>query len=124
RGLGTNSTLTLVDGMRSVNDGAVASLLPEIAIQRLEIVLDGGSALYGSDAVAGVVNLIPVKEFDGFRARAYYQRDEHGVFEEPKLSLMFGKSFDNGVNWVTAADISKKTPGLRYEFPRELDYDI
>ena len=124
RGLGTNSTLTLVDGMRSVNDGAVASLLPDIAISRLEVVLDGGSALYGSDAVAGVVNLIPIKQYDGFRSRVYYQRDERGTFEEPKISLLFGKSFDNGINWVTALDLSKKTPALRSEFPRELDYDI
>lgn len=124
RGIGATSTLTLVDGMRSVNDGAVSSLLPDIAISRLEIVLDGGSALYGSDAVAGVVNLIPIKEFDGFRARTYYQRDEMGTFEEPKLSLMFGRSFDNGINWISALDMSKKTPVIRYERPRELDYDL
>jgi iron complex outermembrane recepter protein len=46
RGLGENSTLTLMDGMRSV-DAAVNTLIPEIAIDRMEVVLDGGSALYG-----------------------------------------------------------------------------
>lgn len=124
RGLGTNSTLTLVDGMRSVNDGAVASLLPDIAMARLEVVLDGGSALYGSDAVAGVVNLIPMKQFDGIRARAYYQVDDDRTYEEPKLSLLFGRSFDNNVNWVAALEGSKKTPVLRSERPAYLEYDI
>ena len=46
RGLGENSTLTLMDGSRSV-DSAINTLLPEIAIDRMEVVLDGGSALYG-----------------------------------------------------------------------------
>ena len=124
RGLGTNSTLTLVDGTRSVNDGAVASLLPDIAMQRLEVVLDGGSALYGSDAVAGVVNLIPIKQFDGVRVMTYYQADEDRSFEEPKLAMMFGRSFDNGINWVNAIQASKKTPVLRTERPEYLLWDI
>ena len=59
RGLGENSTLTLIDGTRTLS-AAVSASLPEIAIDRLELVLDGGSALYGSDAVAGVVNIIPM----------------------------------------------------------------
>ncbi len=121
RGLGENSTLTLIDGVRSV-DTAVSSLVPDIAIARMEVVLDGGSALYGSDAVAGVVNLIPVKEFDGIRARAYYQRDEDGGMEEPALAMLFGRSFDNGVNWVGAVDYKKRTPLMMYERPRTLDY--
>lgn len=124
RGLGVNSTLTLVDGTRSVNDGAVASLLPDIAMERLEVVLDGGSALYGSDAVAGVVNLIPIKQFDGLRVRTYYQTDEETSFDEPKLALLFGRSFSNDVNWVSAFEASKKTPVLRSERPEYLYYDI
>ncbi|MBC52926.1 MAG: hypothetical protein CMQ34_03730 [Gammaproteobacteria bacterium] len=124
RGLGVNSTLTLVDGTRSVNDGAVASLLPDIAMSRLEVVLDGGSALYGSDAVAGVVNLIPIKEFDGIRVRSYYQADQDRSFEEPKLAVLFGRSFANSINWVAALEASKKTPVLRSERPEYLAYDI
>jgi len=124
RGLGTNSTLTLVDGMRTVNDGAVASLLPDIAMQRLEVVLDGGSALYGSDAVAGVVNLIPMKKFDGVRVMSYYQKDDDNTFEEPKIAMLLGRSFDNGVNWVNAIQASKKTPVIRSERPEYLYFDI
>ena len=69
RGLGENSTLTLIDGARTLSS-SMSGLLPEIAIERMELVLDGGSALYGSDAVAGVVNIIPVKQFEGLRVRS------------------------------------------------------
>ena len=69
RGLGTSSTLTLFDGRRNVNPGAISAILPDIATSRIEVVLDGGSALYGADAVAGVVNIIPIKEFEGLRVR-------------------------------------------------------
>ena len=122
RGLGENSTLTLMDGMRSV-DAGINTLLPEIAIDRLEVVLDGGSALYGSDAVAGVVNLIPVKSFDGLRTRVYHQRDDPGAFEDNKLGILFGRNFSNGLNWVIAADYARTTPLMTFERPRTLRAD-
>ncbi|MEL6216258.1 MAG: TonB-dependent receptor plug domain-containing protein, partial [Pseudomonadota bacterium] len=75
RGLGLQSTLVLLNGHRQVlsaqqtNDGIsfvdTNSLVPLIAIDRLEILTDGASALYGSDAVAGVANFITVTDFDG-----------------------------------------------------------
>src|SRR5690606_34162603 len=55
RGLGARSTLVLVDGKR-IADANVNLLIPTIAIQRIDIVADGAAALYGSEAVAGVVN--------------------------------------------------------------------
>lgn len=118
RGLGENSTLTLVDGVRSI-DTSVTAMLPDIAVERMEVVLDGGSALYGSDAVAGVVNMIPIKEFDGFRARAFYQVPDEGGFEEGNVSFLWGKSFDNGINYVGAFDARKRTRLGYYERPRE-----
>lgn len=118
RGLGENSTLTLMDGVRSI-DTSVTAMIPDIAVQRMEIVLDGGSALYGSDAVAGVVNMIPIKQFDGFRARTYYQVPEQGGMEEGNISFLVGKSFDNGINWVGAFDARKRTSLRYYERPRE-----
>ena len=75
RGLGLQSTLVLTNGKRNVlnasqtNDGIsfvdTNSLVPLIAIERLEILKDGASALYGSDAVAGVANFITVTDYDG-----------------------------------------------------------
>ncbi len=123
RGLGTGSTLTLLDGRRNINEGALSAILPDIATNRIEIVLDGGSALYGSDAVAGVVNLIPIKEFDGFRVRSFYGRDDGGDFEEPKLGVLWGKTFDNGLNVVAALEIGRKTPLQREERPKFLAVD-
>lgn len=119
RGLGENSTLTLMDSMRSV-DSAVNTLLPEIAIERMEVVLDGGSALYGSDAVAGVVNIIPVKSYDGLRVRVNHQRDEPGDFEDNKIGLLWGRSFNNGIDYVFAMDHGETTPLMNPERPRLL----
>lgn len=70
RGLGTTATLTLIDGHRVAPSGANAGytdpdIIPAIALQRIEVVADGSSAIYGSDAVAGVVNLRIRDPFNG-----------------------------------------------------------
>jgi iron complex outermembrane recepter protein len=77
RGLGDNRTLVLVDGHRVAglpNGGSTASVdinsIPLAAIERVEVLRDGASASYGSDAVAGVVNFILRKEFDGLQLSA------------------------------------------------------
>jgi iron complex outermembrane receptor protein len=119
RGLGENSTLTLMDGMRSV-DSAINTLLPEIAIERMEVVLDGGSALYGSDAVAGVVNIIPIKSFDGLRVRLNHQRDQSNDFADNRLGILWGRTFSNGLEYVIAVDHSDSSPLMNFERPRLL----
>lgn len=118
RGLGENSTLTLVDGVRTLNS-RLNTAFPEIAMERMEMVLDGGSALYGSDAVAGVVNLIPIKEFDGARFRTFYQTPEDGKFEEMRFSSLWGKSWDNGLSYVGSFEAYLRTPLMWYERGRE-----
>lgn len=123
RGLGENSTLNLVDGVRVI-DASIVNMLPDIAVDRMEVVLDGGSALYGSDAVAGVVNLVPIKEFDGVRARSFYQRTEDGAMEEANAGLLWGKTFDNGISYVGALDYRLKTPLMQYERLREWETDF
>ena len=69
RGIGSDATLVLIDGQRLSADGlfgaADVSVIPLQAISRIEVVTDGASALYGSDAVAGVVNFIPRKDYNG-----------------------------------------------------------
>lgn len=82
RNLGLGSTLVLVDGQRWTNSAVVAtdgsafvdinSLVPTIALQRVEILKDGASAVYGSDAVAGVVNFITRKDVSAPEVRAKY----------------------------------------------------
>ncbi len=75
RNLGTNSTLTLINGKRATpvagatKDGSEyvdLNTIPIVMVERMEILTDGGSALYGSDAVAGVVNIIMRTDFEGF----------------------------------------------------------
>jgi len=88
RGLGPYSTLTLLDGHRAVPQGTTGfavdpSSIPTLALERVEVVADGASAIYGSDAVAGVVNLIPRRYFEGvevsLRGGQGDEYDEHQV---------------------------------------------
>ncbi|HLT63292.1 MAG TPA: Plug domain-containing protein, partial [Pseudohongiella sp.] len=124
RGLGTESTLTLVDGRRTANDGAVAALLPGIAQRSVEIVTDGGAALYGSDAVAGVANLIPYKQFSGLKGRVYYKTDADKASEQYTAEFLTGKRLDigTGIEWVGAVEINKRTPMMVSEKPRYMEY--
>lgn len=73
RGLGIGGTLTLVDGHRVPSTGTVTTLtdanqLPMAMIQRIEMIVDGNSAIYGSDAIGGVVNFVTRKDFEGIEA--------------------------------------------------------
>lgn len=89
RGLGSRSTLTLLDGKRLVNQN-VNMLIPTIAIQRMDIVADGSAALYGNEAVAGVVNFIPYKSYDGFKVDLYTEGDSRGDYDEQHAQMMWG----------------------------------
>lgn len=96
---GSSPTLVLVDGHRVVGAGiSVTSPDPDIVppnlIQRVEIVPDGGSAIYGSDAVAGVINFITKKEFDGIDVDARYGfADNYQTFD---ANATVGKGWDGG----------------------------
>jgi outer membrane receptor protein involved in Fe transport len=101
RGLGTNRTLVLVNGRRFVT-GAVGDFvvdvdnIPEDLIDRIDIVTGGESAVYGSDAVAGVVNFILKKNFDGFRIRGQGGISKYGDRPVDFVSTTFGKNFADG----------------------------
>ena len=97
RGLGANSTLVLVNGVRPPLGGisgtfADLSLLPSTALERIEVLPDGASALYGSDAVGGVVNLIFRDRFDGAEAKVRYGSAD-GDFSEVQASAIVGKAW-------------------------------
>lgn len=89
RGLGPRSTLTLLDGKRIVNQN-VNTQIPTIAIQRLDIVADGAAALYGNEAVAGVVNFVPYKSFDGLRVETYAEGDDRGDYDQHSVQMLWG----------------------------------
>lgn len=101
RGLGTRATLQLIDGKRTTN-GNVQTLMPNIAIQRMDIVTDGAAALYGTDAVAGVVNMLPYKSYDGFKLEHFNEEDSRGDFRDQTTSFLWGKELGNGVDLVVA----------------------
>ena len=102
RGLGANRTLVLINGRRpgpAGTRGGVSSfdmnILPLAALERVEILKDGASSIYGSDAVAGVVNLITRKD-DGMTVDGFISQPEESGGEETRVSASWGKSFDRG----------------------------
>ena len=108
RGLGTNRTLTLVNGKRQVGSdpGNTAFDLNSISaavIQRVDVVTGGASAVYGSDAVTGVVNIITRDKFEGIEIDAKASRSEYGKPGETReLSVTAGKLFAEGRGSVMA----------------------
>lgn len=102
RGLGPSRTLVLVNGRRMVNGGTGANsavdlnMIPISMIERIEVLKDGASAIYGADAVAGVVNIITKKAFDGARLSLKYGQTAEGDGEETAADLTFGTSDDRG----------------------------
>ncbi|MDX1492113.1 MAG: TonB-dependent receptor [Pseudohongiellaceae bacterium] len=105
RNLGENSTLVLLNGKRQVSAATTTrsggemvdiNAIPQVMVQRLELLTDGGSALYGSDAVAGVANFIMRTEFEGFELYVDEQRlDKAFGLGETTLSGIWGWSSDN-----------------------------
>ncbi len=121
RNLGQNSTLTLVNGKRQVaaatltRDGSEfvdINAIPTTMIERLEILQDGGSAIYGSDAIAGVVNIIMRTEFEGFELYGDIQALEGaGSTYDSTISGIWGWASDSGsTNLVMSAEYFEKDP--------------
>jgi len=100
RGLGPGSTLTLIDGHRMASSltegGADISSIPIDAIDHIEVVTDSASAAYGSDAVAGVVNVILKRDYDGAKTTLGYGQGTEGGGEEKRVSQLLGKSWNSG----------------------------
>jgi len=98
RGIGPYATLVLIDGHRVVNNSRSTdpSVLPTLGVQRVEVLADGASAVYGSDAVAGVVNLIPRRNLDGAEFFARYGFAEEGDFDESAFGGAVGQQFPGG----------------------------
>ena len=95
RGPGPNRTLILEDGLRvpaTFYDGTVdTNTLPQMLVQRVEIVTGGASAVYGSDAVTGVVNFILDKRYDGFKAVAQGGISQYGDARSFRIGMAGGQ---------------------------------
>jgi iron complex outermembrane recepter protein len=103
RGLGTSRTLVLLNGRRvspAGSRGSVGSadlnVLPTAIIDHIEILKDGASSIYGSDAVAGVINIITRKNITGVTVEGQYNTTEHGGGDEQRYSVTAGRTFDRG----------------------------
>lgn len=101
RGLGSESTLVLIDGRRIGKSGLFGgasdiSAIPLNSVERVELMLDGASAIYGSDAVGGVVNIILKKDYDDTEITYEYGTPEAGGFGEHVLTLSGGTHWDSG----------------------------
>ncbi|MGL4220191.1 MAG: TonB-dependent receptor [Shewanella sp.] len=102
RGLGSSATLVLLDGRRmpgtSSSSGSVAdtSSIPMAIVERIEILRDGASAVYGSDAVAGVINIITKKEFDGLQLDYSTEQPSVEGGDANRLSIATGYNTDKG----------------------------
>jgi iron complex outermembrane receptor protein len=114
RGLGPNRTLVLLDGQRPGPAGTRGqvnnfdlNVIPRAIIQRIEVVKDGSSSIYGSDAISGVVNLITKKRMDRTEMEFFVSAPEHGGGEQYSASLGTGWNFKNG-NITFAAEVDRQ----------------
>ena len=121
RGLGAARTLVMINGRRVAPAGVEGApsapsldVIPGTLVQNYDQLLDGASSVYGSDAVAGVVNAILRKDFDGLEVEVFPRFSEHGAGREDVVNAAWGMNFDRGfvgvgaqyVDWeaVTRAD--------------------
>jgi iron complex outermembrane receptor protein len=112
RGLGTAATLVLVDGRRVVPSGASnafteAVQVPLAALQRVDVITDGNSAIYGSDAVAGVVNYVLRKDFDGLEISPRYTNTRY--YDE------WGGSITGGHTWSSLGSLGSGDLIITYD---------
>ena len=126
RGLNQASTLLLINSKRHTfagtpsNDGEGyidANIIPEIAFRNIEILKEGATTAYGSDAVAGVINFKTYKEFEGFKIRFGDQTAENNNNKETNFGLLFGAKF-LGLNAVFGFNQLDRSPFSASEIPQ------
>jgi outer membrane receptor protein involved in Fe transport len=135
RNLGTGNTLVLLNGRRMVNEAAYqtevvggsfipvntvnSQALPVAGLERLEVLRDGASAIYGADAVAGVVNYVLKTDFEGLSVTARYADYEGLPRDDTKLTLEWGKNFNEGrTNVSVFASYYQRDPVNSQDDPR------
>jgi iron complex outermembrane receptor protein len=117
RNLGSKRTLVLVNGRRHIGgDPGTSSVdlnaIPAGMIDRIDVVTGAASAVYGADAVSGVVNVILKNDYEGFNVSTRYgEATEEGDGEESSVSLTFGNVFDNGRgSFIVSTEVTKTDP--------------
>jgi outer membrane receptor protein involved in Fe transport len=118
RNLGTGNTLVLFNGRRLVNSATFqteevggsfvpvnsvnSNVIPVSGMERVEVLRDGASAIYGADAVAGVVNHVMKTDFEGFSVRGKWTEFEHTERNDQTLTVEWGQNFNEGRTNVSA----------------------
>ena len=114
RNLGPQRTLVLLDGKRmGVSSGGYTDLasIPTSVVERIEVLTDGASAIYGSDAIAGVVNIITRKNFDGLEASFYKGQYGQGDGDKTTYNFVYGQTGERG-SLTFGAEYSEEEPVL------------
>lgn len=112
RNLGPQRTLVLIDGKRmGISSSGYSDLasIPSSIVERIEVLTDGASALYGSDAIAGVVNIITRKRFDGLEGSAYLGQYGQGDGTKEVYNFVIGQTGERG-SVTLGAEYSKEDP--------------
>lgn len=128
RGLGLSSTLILVDGRRHTLTGATANdgsafvntnAIPTVAVERVEVLKEGAASIYGSDAVAGVVNYIFRRDFTGVEFEFSSQEADISGQTDDRMSVIWGAKNGNS-NFVLAASVLDRSPMSGADFDPSL----
>ena len=131
RGLPIGSTLVLLDGRSVEGAGSGQShgnpfdlnTIPSAAVERIEIVPEASSAVYGSDAIGGVVNIILRKKFDGLELSASTGGPTDRAYSDTTASAAFGKSFSRGsASLIASYQLRGSLSNLEREYTRDQDY--
>lgn len=96
RGLGSGRTLILIDGLRVNSITGDLNSIPAAFIERVEVLRDGASTIYGSDAIAGVINFITKKDFEGVEMSGQYDVTSEGDGDIKDMSMTLGTVSDRG----------------------------
>lgn len=108
RGLGPNRSLVLLNGQRLVPTTSIETvdiaLLPQALVRRVDVVTGGASAVYGSDAVAGVANFVLDTEFTGFKANVEGGTSADGDADERKVSLTWGTAAGERMHFIASGE--------------------
>ena len=126
RGLDHSATLLLLNSKRHTFAGTPSNqgegyidvnIVPEIAIKQIEILKEGATSLYGSDAVAGVVNVLTQKDYEGLKIQVKNFKTTNYGQSDKALGLLFGSTYENG-NYVIGLNILDRSALSASEIPR------
>ncbi|MEE4279765.1 MAG: TonB-dependent receptor [Halieaceae bacterium] len=126
RGLGLTSTLVLINGKRQTvaaavaNDGSVfvdTNTVPQAALERVEVLKEGATATYGSDAIAGVVNFITRENFEGFEVSGGYQTTTESSQGTTDVNFVGGMNFGSSSNLLLSGTFRQQDPLSSAERP-------